>query len=114
LGRNLAIVNPLLWEIGHVAWFQEKWVLRRDGGPPLRADADTLYDSSAVPHNLRWDLPSPGREQTMRYLRAVGERVLERLQQHHVDAEGVYFTVLSVFHEDMHTEAFTYTRQTLG
>ena len=24
----LSIVNPLLWEIGHVAWFQEKWVLR--------------------------------------------------------------------------------------
>ena len=23
----LSIVNPLLWEIGHVAWFQEKWVL---------------------------------------------------------------------------------------
>ena len=25
----LSIVNPLLWEIGHVAWFQEKWVLAR-------------------------------------------------------------------------------------
>src|SRR5262249_40319069 len=28
LGPRLAIVNPLLWEIGHVAWFQEHWVLR--------------------------------------------------------------------------------------
>src|SRR6185369_6063559 len=26
---KLAIVNPLLWEIAHVAWFQEKWTLRR-------------------------------------------------------------------------------------
>jgi iron(II)-dependent oxidoreductase len=24
LGPRLEIVNPLLWEIGHVAWFQEK------------------------------------------------------------------------------------------
>ena len=28
LGPQLPIVNPILWEIGHVAWFQEKWILR--------------------------------------------------------------------------------------
>src|SRR6516164_2969662 len=114
LGPRMSIVNPLLWEIGHVAWFQEKWVLRRGGGPPLRTDVDALYDSAAVPHNVRWDLPLPDREQTLRYLRAVGERVLERLQQPEADPGATYFTLLSVFHEDMHTEAFTYTRQTLG
>src|ERR671925_510841 len=48
LGPRLAIVNPLLWEIGHVAWFQEKWVLRQGGEPPNRAGADDLFDSAAV------------------------------------------------------------------
>ena len=28
IGPRLAIVNPPLWEIGHVAWFQEFWALR--------------------------------------------------------------------------------------
>ena len=28
IGPRLTIVNPLRWEIGHVAWFQEFWVLR--------------------------------------------------------------------------------------
>ena len=28
LGPQLAIVNPPLWEIGHVGWFQERWCLR--------------------------------------------------------------------------------------
>src|SRR5207342_4386 len=28
IGRRLAIVNPPLWEIGHVAWTQEFWALR--------------------------------------------------------------------------------------
>src|SRR5207237_6246065 len=28
--------------------------------------------------------------------------------------EEIYFLLLTVFHEDMHAEAFTYTRQTLG
>ena len=57
LGPHLPIVNPLLWEMGHLAWFGEKWVLRHAGKrPPLRSDADSLFDSSAVLHDTRWDL----------------------------------------------------------
>jgi iron(II)-dependent oxidoreductase len=114
MGPGLAIVNPLLWEIGHVAWFQEKWVLRHAAGrPPVRADADALYDSAAIPHDTRWDLPLPSRDATLGYMRRVEEAVLERLTQR-LRTEDVYFTLLAVFHEDMHAEAFSYTRQTLG
>jgi iron(II)-dependent oxidoreductase len=114
IGPRLATVNPLLWEIGHVAWFQEKWVLRRDGRSSVRADADALYDSAAIPHDVRWDLFLPSREETLRYLTDVRDRVIEKLQRRELPHEDIYFTLLSVFHEDMHTEAFTYTRQTLG
>src|SRR5947209_3019505 len=115
MGPKLAVVNPFLWEIGHVAWFQEKWVLRHAAGqPPARADADALYDSAAVPHDARWDLPLPGRDETLRYLRGVRERVLGRLGRRALSREDVYFVLLSVFHEHMHAEAITYTRQTLG
>ena len=49
LGPRLSIVNPLLWEIGHIAWFQEKWVLRHASKqPPIRRDADALYDEWAA------------------------------------------------------------------
>src|SRR5262245_16435356 len=61
LGPRLAIVNPLLWEIGHVAWFQEKWALRRASQPSVRANADSLYDSAAIAHDTRWDLGLPSR-----------------------------------------------------
>src|SRR6516164_9410070 len=114
IGPRLATVNPLLWEIGHVAWFQEKWVLRRGGRSSLRADADALYDSAAIPHDVRWDLPLLRRQETLRYLKEVRDRVIEKLQRPELPQEDIYFTLLSVFHEDMHTEAFTYTRQTLG
>ena len=114
LGPRLPTVNPLLWEIGHVAWFQEWWVLRRgDSLSPLRAEADSLYDSAAVAHDTRWDLLLPGRDVTLRYLARVEDLVLERLARG-PSPDEVYFTLLSVFHEDMHAEAFTYTRQTLG
>ena len=46
MGAKLDIVNPMLWEIGHAAWFQEKWVLRHVlGAPPIREDGDALWDS---------------------------------------------------------------------
>jgi iron(II)-dependent oxidoreductase len=114
LGPHLAIVNPLLWEIGHVAWFQEKWVLRRSGQPSLRPDADALYDSSAVAHDTRWDLLLPARARTLAYMRQVLERVLDRLHGRGPTQEEAYFPQLALFHEDMHAEAFLMTRQTLA
>ncbi len=115
MGPRLAIVNPLLWEIGHVAWFQEKWVLRHRGKEePIREDADALYDSIAIPHDTRWDLPLPSRVDTLAYMQAVLERILERINTMPPDEEDLYFYRLGLFHEDMHDEAFTYTRQTLG
>src|SRR5438445_2709748 len=115
MGPRLAIVNPLLWEIGHQAWFQEKWVLRHSAHEkPIRPDADALYDSAAVAHDTRWDLALPSREETLRYMSSVRDRVVERLLKKEPSREEIYFVLLSVFHEDMHTEAITYTRQTLG
>src|SRR5213594_1029357 len=43
----LPTINPFLWEIGHVAYFQEYWVLRHAAGrPPIRPNGDGFYDRS--------------------------------------------------------------------
>ena len=42
IGPELDIVNPILWEIGHVAWFYEYFILRR------------LYDYRPL-LMVRWD-----------------------------------------------------------
>src|SRR5262245_22509163 len=82
MGPQLRIVNPLLWEIGHVTWFQEKWALRHAGGvSPIRPDGDALYDSAAIAHDTRWDLPLPSRSHTLAYMTAVRDRVLERIER---------------------------------
>ena len=115
IGPRLAIVNPMLWEIGHLAWFQSHWVLRHLRGLALsRTDADALYDSFKVAHDKRWDLPLPTRAETWRYMETELERALEQLHARPLDRETEYFYRLVLFHEDMHDEAFTYTRQTLG
>ncbi|HYG69615.1 MAG TPA: DinB family protein, partial [Anaeromyxobacteraceae bacterium] len=111
LGPRLAIVNPPLWELGHVGWFQDRWALRHAAGrPPFRADGDALYDSAAIPHDARWTLPLPALAETLEDLRAIERAVLEAI------GRGVdpYFVRLSVLHEDMHFEAMAFTRQTLG
>ena len=113
IGPRLATVNPLQWEIGHVAWFQEKWMLRRDGSASVRGDADSLYDSTAIPHDVRWDLLLPSRADTLAYMQRVQDRVLERIH-HGQDESDAYFVQLAIFHEDMHAEAFAITRQTLS
>ncbi|HEY4747103.1 MAG TPA: DinB family protein, partial [Steroidobacteraceae bacterium] len=56
MGPRLDIVNPVLWEIGHVGWFHEYWTLRRvHGAAPILDRADTLWNSSTVAHDTRWD-----------------------------------------------------------
>ena len=117
-GPKLIIVNPPLWELGHVGWFQEFWCLRhsaRKAPPePLISGADALYNSAKVAHDTRWDLPLPDLKATRSYLANVLERVTQRLEQEPENAELHYFAQLAMFHEDMHSEAFHYTRQTLG
>ena len=111
----LRIINPFLWEIGHVAYFQEFWVLRHAANQPaMMPDGDALYDSAKVAHDTRWNLPLPSRDVTIGYLEKVRDRVIDRLASPGFDEREAYFVQLSVFHEDMHDEAFTYTRQTLG
>src|SRR5439155_5152108 len=94
---------------------QEYWVLRHAASQPaMMPDGDSLYDSAKVAHDTRWTLPLPSRPATIAYLEKVRDRVLDRIASSGFDQRDAYFVQLSVFHEDMHDEAFTYTRQTLA
>jgi iron(II)-dependent oxidoreductase len=116
IGPRLSIVNPPLWEIGHVAWFQEFWVLRHLLKlKPLVENGDQLYNSTDVAHDTRWELLLPDREQTLRYMEEVLNRCVENLDgPGPLSPETYYFYLLVAFHESMHAEALAYTRQTLG
>ena len=78
LGPQISIVNPLLWEIGHLAWFEERWILRHlRNEKPLLDQTDALYDSMGVHHDTRWDLPLPSKQETLDYMQRVLDRVVE-------------------------------------
>ena len=122
-----AELNPPLWELGHIGWFQSYWLARypaRDAGaaadpdaPRLaaqRADADTLYDSSHVPHDTRWSLPLPDANTTRAELALQLETTLALLREAGDSDAALYFYRLALLHEDMHHEAALYMAQALG
>ena len=114
-GPMLGIVNPAIWEVGHVAWFFEKWTLRNlYETESLVPHADELYDSAAIAHDTRWRLRFPSWAETRAFLDRVARSATERLGPDGPDALEQYFLQLATSHTDMHAEALAYTRQTLG
>jgi iron(II)-dependent oxidoreductase len=116
MGPKLDTVNPLRWEIGHVAYFYEFFVLRAHFGKDsvLGELADKLYDSISISHADRWDLPLLSMDDTLGYMAEVKDAVIEGLEADDLDDEARFMAQFGVFHEDMHTEAFLWGRQTLG
>ena len=115
IGPALRIVEPPIWEMGHVGWFQERWILRHlDRAAPIRPDADALYDSYNIPNARRWGLDFPTRQETLAYITEVLECSIDRLRARAPTERDAYFYRLAIAHEDMHGETLTHIRHTLG
>jgi iron(II)-dependent oxidoreductase len=115
MGPYLGIVNPPRWEIGHVSFFYETMVLRELGlERPLAENGEALFDSFNVDHEDRWELPLPTPEEVLAYHDRVEEMLVERIEGSDPGPRETYLFLLGVYHEDMHGEALTYTRQTHG
>ena len=116
-------INPPRWEFGHVAWFTEWWVLReahwneRDEivtrRPSLLPGVDEWFDSGRIAHRDRWVLDFPPLAELRDYARAVLDAVCAKLANTGDSDRDLYFFRLALFHQDMHSEALTYMRQTL-
>ena len=122
-----AAVNPPLWELGHIGWFQEWWIgrnMQRALGArceptharlaSIEPQADRWWDSTHVAHDTRWTLDLPNANNIRAYLLDTLESTLELLEKTDNSDDALYFYRLALFHEDMHAEAFVYMAQTLG
>jgi len=66
------LMSPLVWDVGHVANFEEWWLLREVAGRPSYDPAlDDLYDPVKNPRRLRGALAIPDRRQADAYMEAV-------------------------------------------
>ncbi|MCB9878811.1 MAG: ergothioneine biosynthesis protein EgtB [Planctomycetes bacterium] len=117
-------IQPTAWDLGHVGWFAEFWVLR--GPHRLRPDGfveaaapgrwfpqDAHYDSSMVAHRDRWLAPPRERAALLEAFAAQLDAVQRHLRERD-DADARYFAHLSLLHECMHAEALAWTRGSCG
>ena len=123
-----ADIDPPLWTIGHIGWYQERWIgrnVQRDRGPrcdptqtrlaSIGADADRWYDPAHAAAAARWLLDLPDLQATRQYLVDTLETTLELLETTRGDDDdSLYFYRLALFHEDAQQERFAVLAQTLG
>jgi len=118
-------VNLPAWELGHLAWFAEFWILRgphhagADGfvtaaKPPSLAGPDAIFDSARLAHADRWRVALPSRDELAARLAAQLDACIDAIPRDADDDDANYFHRLALFHEDMHGEAFAWLRATLG
>ena len=92
LGPQEHFLEPPIWEVGHVGWFQEYWILRNLAkAKPVLADGDSIYDSFNVSYRERWEHEFPTREETLSYLKTVLDGCIELLKGREPTEGEAYF-----------------------
>ena len=69
--------SPLVWDLAHIGYFEELWLLRSGEGNGCALD--DLYDSFAHERAERGTLPTLSPQEARAYVSEVREKVLERL-----------------------------------
>jgi formylglycine-generating enzyme required for sulfatase activity len=125
--RYLPELNPPLWALGHVAWFEEYWI----GRNPLRAQgaaapadapraasvlpgADALFRLGQASHTRRWHLSLPDERRTLACAATVRQRTLALLAGTPNDDAALHCFRLALQHECQQIEAWMAMAQVLG
>ncbi|MGH7556365.1 MAG: ergothioneine biosynthesis protein EgtB [Gemmatimonadota bacterium] len=112
LGRQiLPILSPIAWDLGHIAEFEELWLVRTidaltDGGEASGLASD--FDAVQTPRGERGDLGLPSRRELLERLDGVRREALSRLRRidltgHPLLADGFVYHLLAQ-HEAQHQE----------
>jgi gamma-glutamyl hercynylcysteine S-oxide synthase len=106
------ILSPLAWDLGHIANFEELWLVQTIGGrEPLHGELGRLYDAIENPRRTRGELPILRDEELRAYLEDVRARTLEVLDEVEIGVaaadpllrEGFVYEML-IAHELQHNE----------
>jgi gamma-glutamyl hercynylcysteine S-oxide synthase len=102
-----SLMSPLVWDLGHIAAFEDLWLVHRFGGEPMeRPDLAEVYDAFETPRADRGDLPFLDAPAARDYLERVRERT--QLITEHLGADPVLHELVTR-HEHQHTETMLQT-----
>jgi gamma-glutamyl hercynylcysteine S-oxide synthase len=107
------IMSPLVWDLGHIAAYEDLWLGHRHGGLPLlRPELADLYDAFETPRAVRGEIEALGPEDALGYLDAVRARVNDLLAGRGIGDGVVCEMVLR--HELQHSETMRQTMAIAG
>src|SRR5664279_6098617 len=76
------LMSPLVWDLGHIAAFEDRWLVHRYGARPLLRDGlAEIYDAFETPRERRGDLDFLRPAEAREYLSEVRERSLSVLDE---------------------------------
>ncbi|WP_426734442.1 ergothioneine biosynthesis protein EgtB [Myxococcus faecalis] len=118
MNQHSPLMSPLIWDVAHVANYEEQWLLRALGAPALTDPAfDTIYDAFRHPRSTRSTLPLLPPESAFAYAARVREAVREHLSEHVPEdgdtplLAGGYVFGMVAQHEQQHAETLAATLQ---
>jgi iron(II)-dependent oxidoreductase len=104
------LMSPLVWDLGHIAAFEDLWIAHRFGGLPLlREDLADVYDAFETPRASRGDLPFLRAGAAQEYMSETRERTLAVLAER-AGEDGTVADMV-VRHEHQHNETMFQTLQ---
>jgi gamma-glutamyl hercynylcysteine S-oxide synthase len=107
------IMSPLVWDLGHIAAYEDLWLAHRHAGLELlRPDLAQLYDAFETPRAVRGEIEALGPAEAHDYLAAVRARITEAITLNGLGDGTVYEMVLR--HECQHSETMRQTLQIAG
>src|SRR5450631_1835147 len=97
------IMSPLVWDLGHIAAYEDLWLAHRHGGEPLlRPELADCYDAFETPRAVRGEIEALGVDDALAYLRQVRARSSDVISRHGA-GDGVACEMV-LRHELQHTE----------
>jgi len=107
--QHSELLSPMLWDLAHIANFEDLWLLRGLGDPGVGAAYDGLYDAFLHPRKGRGGLAMLDLAGARAYGEQVRGRVLDLLERHGAESEeplraGGYVYGMVVQHEHQHDE----------
>lgn len=111
-----ALMSPIIWDIGHIAHFEELWLTRNLDGPIEFSEMPGMYNPFEHPRATRASLPIPPFSEMIKRLEEIRERVLEKLDTVDFDESnpllaGGYVYNMVLQHEYQHNETILQTLQ---
>jgi gamma-glutamyl hercynylcysteine S-oxide synthase len=110
------LMSPILWDLGHIAHFEELWLVQQLGRPVKFGEMPGLYNPFEHPRRERGELPLPTLHECLREMESIRERTLDGLATADFESDDAllrhgYVYAMVLQHECQHNETILQTLQ---